>query len=232
MAKETRGKIYGVAGPTVVASGMGGATMNTVCLVGKDGLLGEIIRVKDDLATLQVYEDTGGLTVGEDVVSYAKPLSVTLGPGLLTNIFDGIQRPLQEMKESGVDWIGKGLKAEPLDMDRPWEFTPLMKKGDPAEAGDVVGAVRETERIEHRVMVPPGMKGVIKEIRSGKVTGRDTVCTFEDGGEDGSGFGLYREWPVRKPRPCKSKLPPQTPFITGQRVFDTLLPVATGGTAI
>ena len=228
MAKETRGKIYGVAGPTVVASGMAGATMNTVCLVGKEGLLSEIIRIKHDLATLQVYEDTGGLSVGEEVVSHAKALSVTLGPGLLTNIFDGIQRPLQEMKEDGVDWIGRGLKVEPLDMDRLWDFTPVKKKGDHVAAGDVVGIVPETARIEHRVMVPPGMKGVIKELRSGKVSGRDIVCVFEDG----AGFGLYREWPVRKPRPYGRKLAPATPFITGQRVFDTLLPVATGGTAI
>ncbi len=228
MAKETRGKIYGVAGPTVVASGMAGATMNTVCHVGKDGLLSEIIRIKHDLATLQVYEDTGGLSVGEEVVSYAKALSVTLGPGLLTNIFDGIQRPLQEMKEEGVDWIGRGLKVQPLDMDRLWDFTPVKKKGDHVAAGDVVGTVPETARIEHRVMVPPGIKGVIKELRSGKISGRDIVCVFEDGTE----FGLYREWPVRKPRPYARKLAPATPFITGQRVFDTLLPVATGGTAI
>lgn len=229
MGKETRGKIYGVAGPTVVASGMAGATMHTVGHVGKDGLLSEIIRIKHDLATLQVYEDTEGLCVGEEVVSFAKPLSVTLGPGLLTNIFDGIQRPLQEMREDGVDWISRGLRVEALDMDRQWDFIPVMKKGDTVEPGDVVGKVPETERIEHMVMVPPGMGGVIKELRpAGKISGRDVVCVFEDDTE----FGLYREWPVRKPRPYAGKLAPLTPFITGQRVFDTLLPVATGGTAI
>ncbi len=228
MSKETRGKIYGVAGPTVVASGMSGATMNTACLVGKEGLLGEIIRIKGDLATLQVYEDTEGLSVGEDVVSYASPLSVTLGPGLLTNIFDGIQRPLQEMKESGVDWIGRGLKARPLDMERTWEFTPKKAKGDAVAAGDVIGAIQETSHIEHRVMVPHGTKGIIAKISSGKVSGMEPVCVLEDGTE----IGLYKEWPVRTPRPFKRKLPPHTPFITGQRVFDTLLPVAVGGTAI
>ncbi|MFQ5735306.1 MAG: V-type ATP synthase subunit A [Thermodesulfobacteriota bacterium] len=228
MAKETRGKIYGVAGPTVVASGMAGSTMNTVCLVGKDGLLGEIIRIKDDRATLQVYENTGGLSVGEEVVSYAKPLGVTLGPGLLTNIFDGIQRPLQKMRESGVDWIEKGFKASALDMDRPWEFTPAKKKGDAVEGGDVVGTVMETERIVHRIMAPAGARGTVVEISSGKASGKAPVCVLSDGTE----IGLYTEWPVRKPRPYKRKLPPRTPFITGQRVFDTLLPVAVGGTAI
>lgn len=225
---EIRGKIYGVAGPTVTASGLSGAKMNTICLVGKDGLLGEIIRMEDSYATLQVYEDTGGLTVGEEVVAMARPLTVTLGPGLLTGIYDGIQRPLTAMKEAGAEFIGKGVKAAALDKDRVWEFTPLKKPGDTVEPGTILGTIPETERITHRVMVPPGVKGVIKDIRSGNVSGKDPVCVLEDGGA----VELFHEWPVRMARPFKKKLPPETPFITGQRIFDTLLPAAEGGTAI
>ena len=225
---EIRGKIYGVAGPTVTASGLSGAKMNTICLVGKDGLLGEIIRIEDSYATLQVYEDTGGLTVGEEVVAMARPLTVTLGPGLLTGIYDGIQRPLTAMKEAGAEFIGKGVKAAALDKDRVWEFTPLKKPGDAVEPGTILGTIPETGRITHRVMVPPGVKGVIKEIRSGSVSGKAPVCVLEDGGA----VELFHEWPVRVARPFKKKLPPETPFITGQRIFDTLLPAAEGGTAI
>ncbi|HXI09931.1 MAG TPA: V-type ATP synthase subunit A [Thermodesulfobacteriota bacterium] len=225
---EIRGKIYGVAGPTVTASGLSGAKMNTICLVGKDGLLGEIIRIEDSYATLQVYEDTGGLTVGEEVVAMARPLTVTLGPGLLTGIYDGIQRPLTAMKEAGAEFIGKGVKAAALDKDRVWEFTPLKKPGDAVEPGTILGTIPETGRITHRVMVPPGVKGVIKEIRSGSVSGKDPVCVLEDG----AAVELFHEWPVRVARPFKKKLPPETPFITGQRIFDTLLPAAEGGTAI
>lgn len=222
--KLIRGVIHGVAGPTVVASGMAGVRMHTVCTVGKSGLLAEVIRIRDDYATLQVYEDTGGLSLGEDVVSYSKPLTVTLGPGLISNIFDGIQRPLTELS----DFIDKGLQVVPLDMDRIWDFSPVKKKGDSLGPGDVLGVVPETERITHKIMVPPGLRGVIREIRSGSVTGREPVCILEDGSE----VDLYQEWPVRVPRPYLEKLPLSEPFITGQRVFDTLLPVATGGTAI
>lgn len=226
--EEIRGKIHGVAGPTVIASGLSGAKMNTICLVGDSGLLGEIIRIEDSHATLQVYEDTGGLTVGEDVVSLARPLTVTLGPGLLTSIYDGIQRPLAAMKEAGADFIGKGIKAAALDKDRQWKFTPLKKPGDMVEPGAVLGTIPETERITHRVMAPLGVSGVIKEIRSGTVSGKEPVCVLEDGGV----IELFQEWPVRVARPFREKLPPETPFVTGQRIFDTLLPAAEGGTAI
>ncbi|MBI5642941.1 MAG: V-type ATP synthase subunit A [Deltaproteobacteria bacterium] len=226
--KEIKGKIYGVAGPTVVATGMAGPAMNTVCLVGKDGLLAEIIRIKDEFVTLQVYEDTGGLAVGEDVISHAKPLSVKLGPGLLTNIFDGIQRPLQKIREATGGFIEKGVKVSALDMERVWEFRPEKKAGDRVEPGDILGTVPETARISHKIMVPPLVRGVIKEIKDDGVSGKEPVCVLEDG----TAIGLYQDWPVRKPRPFKYKMPPHTPFKTGQRVFDTLLPVAEGGTAI
>ncbi|MBI5586847.1 MAG: V-type ATP synthase subunit A [Deltaproteobacteria bacterium] len=225
---EIIGKIHGVAGPTVIASGMAGAKMNTICLVGNDGLLGEIIRIQESYATLQVYEDTGGLTVGEGVVSLARPLTVTLGPGLLTGIYDGIQRPLAVMKDAGADFIGKGIKAAALDRDKSWQFTPLKKAGDTVEPGEVLGTIPETARITHRVMAPPGVRGVIKEIKDEFVSGKEPVCVLEDGAT----VGLFQEWPVRVPRPFKEKLPPRTPFITGQRIFDTLLPAAEGGTAI
>lgn len=225
---EIKGRIHGVAGPTVIASGMAGAKMNTICLVGGEGLLGEVIRIEDSYATLQVYEDTGGLTVGEDVVSLARPLTVTLGPGLLTSIYDGIQRPLAAMKEAGANFIGKGIKAAALDKNREWSFTPLKKPGDTVEPGTVLGTIPETERITHSVMVPQGVKGVIKEIQAETVSGKVPVCVLEDGAV----IELFQEWPVRVARPFKEKLPPETPFITGQRIFDTLLPAAEGGTAI
>lgn len=225
---EIKGRIYGVAGPTVVASGMAGAKMNTICLVGSEGLLGEVIRIEDSYATLQVYEDTGGLTVGEEVVSLARPLTVTLGPGLLTSIYDGIQRPLAAMKDAGANFIGKGIKVAALDKNREWRFTPLKKPGDAVEPGTVLGTIPETERITHSVMVPQGVKGVIKEIKADTVSGKDPVCVLEDGAV----IELFQEWPVRVARPFKEKLPPETPFITGQRIFDTLLPAAEGGTAI
>lgn len=226
--KEIRGRIHGVAGPTVSVKGMTGAVMNTVCLVGKQGLLGEIIRIKEELVTLQVYEDTSGISVGEEVISYGIPLSVTLGPGLLTGIFDGIQRPLTKIRETTGGFITRGVKAEALDIDRTWEFSPLKKKGDHVGPGDVLGTVQETERILHSIMAPPGISGVIKEIKGGMVSGAEYICMLENG----KFMELFQEWPVRRPRPFQAKLPPAEPFITGQRVFDTLLPVAEGGTAI
>jgi len=223
-----KGEIYGVAGPTVTAKGMAGAKMHTVCHVGKGGLLGEVIRIADGLATLQVYEDTGGLTTGEEVISFSKPLTALLGPGLLTNIYDGIQRPLYKIKELGGDFIQKGLKFAPIDTSKRWGFTPRKNIGDKVSAGDVLGTIPETECITLKVMVPPGVSGVIKEIRKDTVSGDEPVCVLEGG----TRIDLYQEWPVRKPRPFTTKLPPVTPFVTGQRIFDTLLPVADGGTAI
>lgn len=226
--KVIRGKIYGVAGPTVIASGMEEAKMHTVCLVGREKLLGEIIRIKGGLATLQVYEDTSGLGLDEEVVSHSKPLTVTLGPGLLTNIFDGTQRPLYQIKATGTDYIERGISLAPLDLDKEWEFSPEKSAGDIVAQGDVLGSIPETKRITHKVMVPPGVKGTIKKICKDKVSGRGPVAILDDNSE----IGLFQEWPVRSPRPYAEKLPPIVPFMTGQRIFDTLLPVAEGGTAI
>ncbi|HHD11320.1 MAG TPA: V-type ATP synthase subunit A [Deltaproteobacteria bacterium] len=225
---ETRGRIYGVSGPAVVVKGLKGARMHTICYVGSSGLLGEIIRIEDEFATVQVYEDTTGLTLGEEVVSYSEPLMVTLGPGLLSGVFDGIQRPLKRVREISGTFITKGLKLDALDKERVWEFTPLKKKGAAVRAGDVLGTVQEGH-ITHRIMVPPYIEGgVIKEIVSGEVSAESPVCILEDGRT----IGLYQRWPARKRRPFGEALPPSEPFITGQRIFDTLFPVAEGGVAI
>ncbi|HHL39416.1 MAG TPA: V-type ATP synthase subunit A [Deltaproteobacteria bacterium] len=225
--REIRGRIETVSGPTVVASGMVGARMHTTCLVGEAGLLGEIILVSGERATIQVYEDTTGLRLGEEVVSLSQPLLARLGPGLLSRVFDGVERPLEALEAVFGPFIGRGCGAEPLDPDRTWGFEPRKARGERVAPGDVLGVVRETEAVEHRVLVPPGMSGVVREIRSGAVTGREPLCTLEGGGE----IGLYQEWPVRVPRPSAGELAPSEPLITGQRVFDTLLPVARGGTA-
>ncbi|GMR04600.1 MAG: V-type ATP synthase subunit A [Thermodesulfobacteriota bacterium] len=226
--EEIKGKVYGVSGPAVIAEGLRGVKMHTVCFVGKDGLIGEVIRIKKEMVTLQVYEETEGLKVGEVVVSTGRPLTALLGPGLLTGVFDGIQRPLYKIKEISGDFVARGVKVDPLDMERGWDFNPLKRPGDHVTPGDVLGSVDETERIVHKVMVPHGVSGTIKEIKSGSVTGHDHVVVLDDG----ETIGLFQEWPVRRPRPVYKKLSPQNPFVTGQRVFDTLFPVAEGGTAI
>ncbi len=223
-----KGRIYAIAGPTVMARGMWGARMHSTCLVGRDGLLGEIIRIEEDTATVQVYEDTTGLSIDEEVVSLGRPLTVRLGPGLLTNIFDGIQRPLHRMDEMGYSFIRKGLRVKALEKMRKWDFHPERKRGDRVGGGDILGVIPDTERVVHRVMVPHGVDGTIREIRKGMVDSMEPVCILDDGRE----IFLYHEWPVRTPRPFRKKLPPLTPFITGQRVFDVLFPVAEGGAAI
>lgn len=223
-----RGSVYCVSGPAVIAKGMKGARMHTTCLVGEDGLLGEIIGIERDMAFLQIYEETSGLRLGDEVIGGTTPLTVLLGPGILAGVFDGIQRPLYVVRDEQGPFIGKGVMPDPLDMDRNWDFHGEKAPGDTVSPGEVVGSIQETEAIVHRVMVPPGMHGVIKEIAGAEVNGRKPVVRFEAGGE----FGLYQRWPVRRQRPFAEKLPPSKPFITGQRVFDTLVPVAEGGSAV
>ncbi|MEK7825366.1 MAG: V-type ATP synthase subunit A [Nitrospirota bacterium] len=222
-----KGTISGVSGPTVTAKGMSGARMHTTAFVGKDSLLGEIVRIEGDTVILQVYEDTTGLSIGEEIVSHGKPLTIRLGPGLLSGVFDGIQRPLETLRLKSGDFIKKGVRLDVL-LDKKWEFIPGVKKGDAIEQGDVVGIVRENESIEHRILVPPAKKGVVKEVRKGDIAGDEPVVILEDNGV----ISLYQEWTVRQPRPFKQRLSPNTPFLTGQRVFDSLFPVAEGGTAI
>ena len=225
---EIKGKICEISGSTVIAKGMVGAGMHTTALVGNDGLLGEVIRIHGDRATLQVYEDTTGLGLDEDVISFGKPLIAELGPGLLSGIFDGIQRHLEALKAASGNFISPGIKRRALDSSRKWDFVPKVKKGDTVSSGDIIGEVQETERIVHRIMVPPGITGTIEDIKEGSYT-VDEPVTLLDGGRS---ISMCQEWPVRRPRPMSGRLNPDTLFVTGQRVFDTLFPVAVGGMAI
>lgn len=222
------GKIVKVSGPTVVAEGMEEAQIHHRVRVGAAGLLGEVIRLKDDRATIQVYEETTGLTLGEEVVDVGEPLVVELGPGLLTSIFDGIQRPLDAIRAEKGDFLRPGGERPPLSRERRWGFVPLLKEGDVVGPGDVIGEVAETASIIHRILVPPGCSGTIVEVRSGSWTIADPIALLEDG----TPIRMLQTWPVRTPRPFRKRLPPVVPLITRQRVFDTLFPLAVGGTAV
>lgn len=223
-----KGSIIKVSGPTVVAKGMLGAKMYDRVIVGSLGLLAEIVRLEGDTATMQVYEDTTGLSLGEDVISAGEPLLSELGPGLLSTVFDGVQRPLYQIYEGQGDFITRGVVVPALPRDKKWYFKPIVKKGENINTGDIIGVVQETENIVHKILVPPGISGVIKEIKEGEFSVVDTICLLEDGKK----LSLMQRWPVRSPRPFREKLYPNLPFITGQRIFDTLFPIAKGGTAI
>jgi V/A-type H+/Na+-transporting ATPase subunit A len=220
------GVLYRIAGPVVVAKGLH-ARMYDVVRVGKERLMGEVIQIDEDKVIIQVYEDTSGITPGEAVENTGEQLSVELGPGLLTSIYDGIQRPLPVLKEQMGDFIFRGVDAPGLDHDKKWEFKPTRKKGDKVTSGDFIGEVEETPQFKHKIMVPQGCEGTIKEIHSGRYTVDETVCTLSDG----SKIKMMQKWPVRSPRPVKKKLAPTVPLVTGQRVFDVLFPLAKGGTA-
>lgn len=226
----SKGVIKKVAGPLVIAEGMRDANMFDVVRVSNQRLIGEIIEMHGDEASIQVYEETSGLGPGEPVESMDMPLSVELGPGLITSIYDGIQRPLDDiMKISGSN-LKRGVEVASLKRHLKWKFVPTAKVGDLVETGDIIGTVQETEVVEQRIMIPYGMKGVIKEIRAGEFTVEDVVAvvTTEKGDKE---VGLMQRWPVRKGRPYKKKLPPKMPLITGQRVIDTFFPIAKGGVA-
>ena len=225
------GKILKVSGPLVVAEGMREANMFDVVRVGEKRLIGEIIEMHGDRASIQVYEETAGIGRGDKVVSTGAPLSVELGPGLITNIYDGIQRPLETMRQKVGANLTRGIDEPALDRDRRWHFTPLLKYGDRVEGGDVLGTVQETGVILHKIMVPPKKSGTVVDLREGdfKVTDRIGKIKYDDGTiED---VTLIQKWPVRVSRPYKEKLPPVDPMITGQRVIDALFPIAKGGTA-
>ncbi len=223
-----KGKIIKISGPAVIADGMTGARMFDIVQVGKGKLIGEIIRLDRDTAFIQVYEDTSGLYLGEPVESQGVPLTVELGPGLLSSVFDGIQRPLELVASKTGDFIARGVHVEPLDRTKKWAFKPTVKKGDPVGPGDVIGTVQETEHLVHKIMVPPDVKGgKVKEIRSGEFTLSDPVAQLEDGTE----LRLSHRWPVKLARPYQQKLEPKEPFVTGQRIFDCLFPIAMGGNA-
>jgi V/A-type H+-transporting ATPase subunit A len=221
------GTILRISGPVIIARGMKGSKMYDVVKVGDEALRGEIIRLEGEEAVIQVYEDTTGLLVGEPVVNTEQPLSVELGPGLLSSIYDGVQRPLPVLMQKSGDFIARGIYAPGLDREKKWEFVPAVKAGDKVSAGDIIGTVREFH-FEHRILVPHGTAGTVTDIRTGMFTVEETVCTI-DGKTD---LSLMQVWPVRIPRPHRKKLDPVLPLITGQRVFDCIFPVTKGGTAM
>ena len=223
------GTIARVTGPVVVADGMAGSRMYDLVRVGPQGLMGEVIRLEGDLATVQVYEDTAGLGVGAPVESTAEPLAVELGPGLLGSIFDGVQRPLPLVERECGDFIARGARVPAVDRDKDWDWTPCVAKGDKVGPGAVLGTVPEGATIVHRVMVPPDVNGVVAEVMAaGRYKVTDVIVRLEDGPE----LTMVQRWPVRKARPAGKKLDPTTPFLTGMRVLDTFFPIAQGGNAI
>jgi V/A-type H+-transporting ATPase subunit A len=222
------GWIVKIAGPTVVAKGLADAAMYHLVTVGRLGLAGEIVRLERDAATIQVYEDTTGLSVGEEVVDTGGPLQAELGPGLLGSVFDGVQRPLPRLAEAQGESIARGASIPALSRDVRWDFEPAVRPGAAVAPGDVIGSVRETAGVVHRILVPPGVSGTIADIRAGNATVTEAVAHLADG----LALSLMQQWPVRRPRPVAGRLPLREPFLTGQRVFDTLFPVAVGGTAI
>ncbi len=226
----SKGKIVKIAGPVVVADGMKGSQMYEVVRVGEERLIGEIIRITGDRATIQVYEETAGLKPGEDVIGTGMPLSVELGPGILKQMYDGIQRPLEVIKEKSGIFIRRGIEADAIDKKKKWEFKPTVKKGDEVVEGDIIGEVQETELVVHKIMVPPGINGEVVEINEGKYTVEEPVAVVKTK-EGEKEIKMLQHWPVRKPRPYKEKIDVNEPLITGQRVLDTFFPVAKGGTA-
>lgn len=224
------GVIKKVAGPLVIAEGMRDANMFDVVRVSNQRLIGEIIEMHGDEASIQVYEETSGLGPGEPVESMEVPMSVELGPGLITSIYDGIQRPLNDIMKVSGNNLKRGVEVPSLKRDLKWEFVPTVNAGDEVDAGDVIGTVQETVLVEQKIMVPYGVKGTIKEIKAGEFTVEETVAVVETEKGDRE-LTLMQKWPVRRGRPYKKKLPPEMPLVTGQRVIDTFFPIAKGGVA-
>lgn len=224
------GKIIKVSGPLIVAEGMDDVKMFDVVRVGEKKLIGEIIELRGDRASIQVYEETSGLGAGDIVVSTNEPLSVELGPGLLEGMYDGIQRPLDKLLEVSGARIGRGISMPALNHDKNWDFVPQMKVGDSVSVGDILGTVQENKIFVHKILVPKGVKGIIESIESGEHTIDDTIATVKDG-KTIYKVNMYQKCPVRKGRPYAEKMAPVKPMISGQRVLDTLFPVASGGCA-
>ncbi|MEE0627043.1 MAG: V-type ATP synthase subunit A [Lachnospiraceae bacterium] len=224
------GTIKKVAGPLVIASGMRDANMSDVVRVSEKRLIGEIIEMHGDEASIQVYEETSGLGPGEPVESTGAPMSVELGPGLITSIYDGIQRPLDDIMKISGNNLQRGVEVASLKRDKKWEFVPVAKVGDEVSAGDVLGTVQETAVVEQKIMVPYGLAGTVKEIKAGEFTVEEVVAVLstKDGDKE---LTMMQKWPVRKGRPYVKKLPLDAPLVTGQRVVDTFFPIAKGGVA-
>ena len=225
------GKITKVSGPLVVAEGLADANVSDVVRVGASRLIGEILNMTGDQASIQVYEETSGLGPGAEVVTTGMPMSVELGPGMLDNIYDGIQRPLPEMRALTGDSITRGTDVPALNREKKWDFVAVAKPGDQLSAGDVIGTVQETSAILHKIMVPPGLSGEIKSVQSGSYTVTDTVAVLVDKKGKEHELSLMQRWPVRIARPYARKYVPARPMNSGQRIIDTLFPLAKGGTA-
>ncbi|MDC7231762.1 MAG: V-type ATP synthase subunit A [Spirochaetales bacterium] len=233
MNERIAGTVKRVNGPVIEASRIDDALMMEMIFVGEQRLVGEVIKLKGEEAVIQVYEDTTGVAPGDNIYGSGEALSVSLGPGLIGTIYDGIQRPLESLFDQSGEFIEKGLSFQALDQEKKWDFTPLVKKGDFVSSGDIIATVQETQRIEHRIMVPPGREGQIKSIAcEGSYTLRETILTL-DSTVPGTGdieLTMAQNWPIRKPRPTADRRPLNIPLITGQRVIDTLFPLAKGGT--
>ncbi len=231
MAEKKEGRIVKVSGPLVLAEGLAGARMYDVVRVGNEGLIGEIVGLSGDMASIQVYEETAGIGPGEPVLDTRMPLSVELGPGLIESIFDGIQRPLDELYHKEGAFMQRGSSMPGLNREKKWAFTPTVDEGTELGPGDVFGEVPETALVKHRVMVPAGMRGTISGLKKGEYTVDEAVAQLA--GEDGEkrDLTLMQRWPVREARPVKKRLPPDRVLVTGQRVIDTFFPIAGGGTA-
>jgi len=227
---SSTGKIVKVAGPLVVAENMEDSRMFDIVYVSDKKLMGEIIELNEDLASIQVYEETEGIGVGEPVYQSGEPLTVELGPGMIQSIYDGIQRPLNDIYEKAGDFISRGITAAALNREKKWKFEPLAKKGDIVGHGDFLGYVDETETVKHYIMVPGGVSGEIKSIEAGEFTVEDVVAVIKSENGD-TEVTMMQKWPVRKPRPYLNKLSPDMPLFTGQRIIDMLFPIAKGGTA-
>ncbi|MAG91364.1 V-type ATP synthase subunit A [Candidatus Woesearchaeota archaeon] len=221
-----KGVLYRIAGPVVVAKGIK-PRMYDVCRVGNENLMGEVIQIEGEKTIIQVYEDTSGIKPGEPVVNTGQPLSVELGPGMLSSIYDGIQRPLPVLIKQMGDFIKRGVDAPGLDHTKKWDFKAIVKNGEKVSPGQIIGEVEENPGIIHKILVPPDQQGKITEIKSGKFTVNDAIGKLDNGFE----LRLKQNWPVRIPRPVSSKLKPELPLITGQRIFDALFPLAKGGVA-
>jgi len=230
MAENQQGEIKKVSGPLVVARGLPDPKMYDLVRVGGAKLMGEVIELRGDDASIQVYEETGGLGPGDPVFSTGMPLSVELGPGLLESIYDGVQRPLDLIREAAGNYIPRGMEMPGLDRSRQWEFMPAVEVGATVSEGDLLGTVEETPVVEHRVMVPPGVSGVVSRISSGPHEVTDVIAVISKGG-DAVEITLVQRWPIRRARPYVRKYAPRDPLVTGQRIIDTFFPVAKGGTA-
>ncbi len=230
MAEEKAGKIVRVSGPLVVAVGLEGTRMHEVVRVGTEKLFGEVIEIRGAEVSIQVYEQTEGLGPGDPVVPTGEPLTVELGPGIIGTIFDGVQRPLEAIMAAAGEFITRGIEVPALDRKKKWRFVPDRKPGDAVVGGDILGHVNETPAIAHRIMVPPGVSGKVKSIEEKDATIDETVVVLEtESGE--REISMLQRWPVRQARPVARRIPPTEPLVTGQRVLDTLFPLAKGGTA-